>query len=582
MNLRETVGRFIPLVPTLLDYELEHSRHDLLAGLTTGVLLIPQAMAYAMLAGLPPIVGLYAATIPLFVYALFGSSRQLGVGPVAMVSLLVASGVGQLAEPGSSTYVGLAVVLMLMVGAIQLTLGLVRAGFLVNFLSHPVVAGFTSAAALIIIFSQLEHLLGVDLARSDKVHEVAIEAVNRIGEVQLETIIIALVAIAILAALKIWAPRFPRALLVVALSTVAVWAFGLHARGVDIVGDIPAGFPSPALPGVDLEALRTLWPTALTIALVGFMEAISVAKVFARKNRYEIDANRELVGLGLANLAGSLFRGYPVAGAFSRTAVNGQAGARTVVASLVTGVVVVATLLFLTPLFYYLPNAILAAIITVAIVGLIDVEEARRLWRVDRRDLALFVLTFAATLGLGVQPGILVGVGASLIAWAIRTAQPRSVVLGRIPGTDIFRDVERFEDAEEVDDLLILRVDESLFFANVAFLRQAVTEHQREAEQHEGQALDAVIIDATSVNYIDSSADAALHEIHEQLDEDDIELHVAGLKQPVHELLDRSGFTEAIGEARIHLSVHEAVESLTDEPRRTSDANEPDEAPSAA
>ena len=278
-------------------------RPDVMAGLTTAVMLIPQAMAYAMLAGLPPIVGLYASTFPLIVYALAGSSRDLAVGPVAMVSLLVATALGPLAESGSGDYVAYAVLLALLVGVLQTAMGLLRAGFLVNFLSHPVVSGFTSAAALIIGFSQLQHLLGLDIPRSHHVHTIVLEALGHISDIQPRTLAIGIVSVLVLVAMKRYVPRWPRALVVVAGSTIAVWGLGLREQGVAIVGDVPAGLPAWSLPSFDLGIIEALLPTAIIISLVGFMESISVAKAFARRKHYDVDPNRELLGLGLANLA---------------------------------------------------------------------------------------------------------------------------------------------------------------------------------------------------------------------------------------------------------------------------------------
>lgn len=562
MRARELVDRWLPIVSSLRDYDLGDGRQDLAAGLTTGVLLVPQAMAYAMLAGLPPIIGLYASTIPVFAYALFGSSRQLAIGPVAIVSLLVATGVGGLASVGTDDYLAYAMLLMLMVGLFQLGLGLARAGFLVNFLSRPVIAGFTSAAALIIACSQLEHLLGLDLERSSMIHEILIGAVRNIESVHLATFGVGAAAIAILVVLRIFAPRVPRALVVVVAGTLAVWGFELQPLGVEVVGEVPAGLPAPSLPALDFGAARNLWPTAVTIGLVGFMEAISVSKVFAQRNGYELDANRELVGIGVANLAGCFFRGYPIAGAFSRTAVNADAGARTVVASLVTGAVVVATLLFFTPLFYYLPKAVLAAIIMVAVSGLIDVEEMKNLWRVDKRELGLLALTFVATLGLGVERGILVGLGTSVLYYLIRTARPDLACLGRVPGTDRFRDVERDDEAEHVPGVLILRVEGSLYFGSVSRVKETFWRVWRARKDDESTPMRAAILDATRVDLVDADAEAALHELCRSLEAEDATLHIVGLEPRAHEMLERSGLVDELGEDHLHGSVAEAANAV--------------------
>lgn len=551
----EFAKKHVPLIGALASgYKKDDLRGDLLAGLTTAVMLIPQGMAYAMLAGLPPIVGLYASLLPLAVYALFGTSRQLAVGPVAMVSLLVASGVGAIAEGGTEAYVIYAVLVAAMVGVMQLVMGLGRLGFLVNFLSHPVISGFTSAAALIIGLSQLKHLLGVPLERSHYVHEILIQAGQRIGEVNPLTLAIGLGSVAILILLKRYAEKVPRALVVVVVGTLAVFGLGLHERGVAIVSSVPAGLPGPQLPSFDWQAISALWPTALTISLVGFMESISVAKNFARRNKYEVDANKELVALGLANITAGLFRGYPVTGGFSRTAVNAQAGARTGLAGLITAAVIGLTLLFLTPLFYYLPKAVLAAIIMVAVFGLIDIKEVRHLWKVNRADLALLVLTFAATLSLGIEQGILIGVGASLLWFVVRTTRPHTAVLGRLPDSTVYRNVERYPEAEKVPGVLALRIDAQFYFGNVTFLKQTL-DRLLKAEEPEVRA---VVLDAHGVNNLDSSADGALHEIHEDFESRGIRLYMAGVKGPVRDALKRSGMWETL-DGRLFETVHEAV-----------------------
>lgn len=549
----------LPVASWLLAPRREDLRDDLTAGLTTAVMLIPQGMAYALLAGLPPIVGLYASTIPLVVYAFFGSSRQLAVGPVAMVSLLVASGVGTLAEPGTETYVGLAVLLAAMVGALQLGMGLLRAGFLVNFLSHPVISGFTSAAALVIGASQLGQLLGLELGRGP-VHEILQRAITQLGDTHGLTLAIGAGSIVALLALRRLAPRVPAALVVVVAGTLAVWAFGLHEHGVAIVGTVPAGLPPLALPPLDAHALAGLWPTALTIALVGFMESISVGKSIATRMGYEIDANRELRGLGLANLAGSLFGAYPVTGGFSRTAVNAAAGARTSMAGLVTASVVALTLVLLTPAFYFLPKAVLAAIIMVAVLGLVDVKEVRHLWHVERSELALLALTFAATLALGVEEGIALGVGASLVWHVVRTTRPHTAVLGRLPGTDVFRNIRRFPEAVTEPGVVVLRIDAQLFFGNVAFLKETLRGLVDQAAHGEAP-VHTVVIEAASINRLDSSADAALHELHQWLAGRGVTLRLAGLKGPVRDMMQRTGLLARVGEARACFTVAEAIDA---------------------
>ncbi len=545
--------RFFPPLQWLPAYRRDTLRGDLSAGLTVGVMLIPQGMAYALIAGLPPIYGLYASLVPLVIYALLGTSRQLAVGPVAMVSLLVAAGVAPLAEGDPGQYVTLALLLAFMVGVIQLGLGLLRFGFLVNFLSHPVLTGFTAAAALIIGLSQLKHLLGIPLPRSNHIHEILWSAVQQVGAVQVPTLLIGLGGIVVLVGLKRWKKTAPGALVLVVLGTLVVSLGDLEAAGVAVVGEVPRGLPVPTLLSLDLGLMQALLPIALTIALVGFMESIAVAKVYAARNRYEVDANQELIGLGLANVAGSFFQAYPTTGGFSRTAVNAQAGANTTVASLISAGVIGLTLLLLTGLFHDLPNAVLAAIVLVAVAGLIDWKEIRFLWQVDRKDFALFLLTFVATLGLGIEEGILVGVVASVALVVYQSAKPHTAVMGRLPGTDTYRNVVRHPQAQMPPGVAVLRMDASLYFANAAHFQEVV----RATVQDE--TLQAVVLDAYPINQIDATGVHALKRICEDLKAQGIDFYIAGAKGPVLDRLYRAGMRETVGNTCFYHTVHEAI-----------------------
>ncbi len=552
----------LPLLDQLRDRQRGDLRADVIAGLTTAVMLIPQAMAYAMLAGLPPIVGLYASTLPLAVYALWGSSRQLAVGPVAMVSLLVASGIGGLGVTDPAELLALAAVLAGLVGLLQWGMGLARLGFVVRFLSHPVIAGFTSAAALIIGLSQLKHVLGVPLARSHHVHVILAEALGRLDEVHGPTLALGLAAMALLVGLKRWAPRFPRFLLVVVLGTLLVWVLGLDQRGVATVGTVPGGLPGPALPTIGLDALGQLLPIAVTIALVSFMESISVASSFARKSSTTVDADQELEALGLANIAAALFQGYPVTGGFSRTAVNAQAGARSGLAGLVTAGVVALTLLFLTPLFALLPKAVLAAIILTAVLGLVDTREARHLARVGRGDLGLMGVTFLATLTIGIEPCIAVGIGASLAWFVWRTSRPHVAVLGRVPGTSIYRNLERYPAAETAPGVACVRIDAPLYFANTAFLKDLLLERLPDPDTRH------LVLDATGIGSVDAQALDTLDEVVEALERRGVQLWLAGVRGPVRDALTVAGLWDRVGAAHFVERVHEAVDAITGPPVR--------------
>lgn len=545
------------LLPALPEgYDRSGVRADLSAGLTVGVMLIPQGMAYALIAGMPPIYGLYSALVPLVVYALIGSSRHLSVGPVALVSLLVAAGVGPLAGGDPERYVRLALLLALMVGVLQVAMGLLRFGFLTNFLSHPVLAGFTSAAALIIGASQLRHLVGVRLPDSNHVHEILHALLIRAGEVHLPTLAMGGAAILLLVVLKRWRPAFPASLAAVALFTAAAWGLGLEGAGVRVVGEVPGGLPAPAWPLLEWSAVAGLLPTALTIALVGFMESIAVAKVYAGRHRYDVDANRELLALGGANLVGSFFRAFPVTGGFSRTAVNDQAGARSPVSSMVSAGVVALTLLFLTGLFRHLPNAVLAAIVMVAVASLFNWREAVHLWRVDRRDFAMMAVTFFATLAIGIEEGIVVGVVASLGALVYETSRPHAAVLGRLPGTRTWRNLDRHPEARAPEGIVVFRVDAGLCFANVEFLRDRVRALVGTEPRPGG-----LVLDFHAVNGVDSTALHHLAELLAVLRGQGVEVWFAGVKGPVMDRFRRAHLSELVGEDRFHHEVHQAVEA---------------------
>ena len=553
-----SLQQLLPIAGQLETYGREKLTGDLSAGLTVGVMLIPQGMAYALIAGLPPIYGLYASLVPLVIYALFGTSRQLAVGPVAMVSLLVAAAVGPIAGGDTQLYIGLALLLSLMVGLLQFGLGLARFGFLVNFLSHPVLAGFTSAAALIIGLSQLKHLLGISIERSHYIHEILWTAVQKAGAVDPMTLALGLGSIALLVGLQWWKKSFPGALAAVVVTTLATWGFGLHEMGVAIVGSVPSGLPAPTMPPMDAGAVGNLVPSApsaLAIGLVGFMESIAVAKVYAARHRYEVDANKELVGLGLANVAGAFFSAYPTTGGFSRTAVNDQAGAQTNLAAIFSAGIIALTLLFLTPLFYFLPKAVLAAIVMVAVFGLIEWEEVVHLWHVDRTDLALMGVTFTATLGLGIEQGILTGVIVSLIAVIYQTSQPHTAIMGRLPDTSTYRNLRRNPEALTKSHVVVVRMDANLYFANASAFKDLVLEADVKSP-----ALQTIVIDMYPVNRIDSTGVEALEEVIETCRRHGVTVLLAGVKGPVRDVLDDAGVSNDLGVDNFFLEVHAAVQ----------------------
>ena len=556
---KKAMRQYFPILDWAKNYKKEDLSGDLSAGLTVGVMLVPQGMAYSMLAGLPPIYGLYASTIPLFIYVIFGTSRQLAVGAVAMVALLISSGVGQLAELGSEEFIGLAILLALMVGILQFLMGVFRLGFMVNFLSHPVIAGFTSAAAIIIGFSQLKHLLGISIPRG-KVHEIMIAVAQNFNAINLPTLALGATAIIILLLIKRMKRKIPAPLIVVVLGILAVYALNLTTMGVKIVGEVPSGFPSFSFPQINLNALQILLPTALTISFVSFMESIAVAKAIQKKHKdYEIDNNQELMGLGLANIVGSFFKSFPVTGGFSRTAVNDQAGAKTGLAAIISAVLVTLTLLFLTDYFYNLPTAILSAIIMVAVFGLIDFKEAKHLWKTDKRDFALFMITAVGTLILGIEEGIILGAVLSLLVVIYTISYPHMAVLGRSPEKNIYRNLDRFEDVTPIPNTLIVRLDARLYFANINFFKDFVWAALKRYPDTK-----YFIFDAKAMNGLDSSGVHFLIDFMEELRERNITFFIVDVKGIVRDVLSRSGLKDIIGEDKICNSIAEAVGIVTD------------------
>jgi len=523
-------------------------------------MIVPQGMAYAMLAGVPPILGLYAATFPLLIYAMFGTSRQLAVGPIALASLLVASGVAEIAdgaELSEAEYVGLAILLTLSAGCFQLVMGVFRLGGLVNLLSHPVVSGFTAAAALIIGASQLQHLVGFHTpANLSPLGTVGYIGSNASG-INLPTLFVGLGAIGIIIGIKHWKPKLPAALITVVAGIIASYLLGLSSYGVATLGYIPSGLPIPKIPdNLNMEMLEIVAPMGLTIALIAFMESISAAKVYARKNRYDISPSRELIAMGLSNIGAAYFGAYVVGGALSRTAVNASAGAKSKLAGVITAFAVALVITTLTKPFAYLPKPILAAIILVAIAKLIDIEEMRHLWKIKRDDLALLGITFFATLLISVEVGLLVGVGSSLLWLVVSTTHPTVATLGRLPDTRSYRCIDHFEFAETFDRITIIRMDAQFFFGNVVYLKDAIFSH---VDTHEN--IVALVVDASSMNALDSTAADTFEEIITELRAKRVEIMISHVKGSVLHVMQHAGLVDILGEGHIYYEVDDAVKA---------------------
>ena len=556
---------WIPLFQNMKGYSKSDLRGDGIAGITVGILLIPQGMAYAVLAGMPPVYGLFSATVPLVVYGLLGSSRQLAVGPVAIVSLLITSGVSEWAQPGTAEYVSLVVQLSLLTGLIQVIAGAVRLGYLANFLSRPVIHGFSSAAALVIIGSQLGNLLGIPVPRSTPLHETVINLIRNGAHFHWPTFAIGICAVGIVIA----APRIhraiPGALIAIVAGTLTVYFAGHTMTGVKIVGDIPGGAPPFAIPSFSLESLRMLWPTAVTIAFFGFLESYAVSKALAaKKQNQKLNANHEFISIGAANLAGAFFNAYPVAGGFGRSAVNEQAGAVSGLASLFSAFIVLLCLLFLTPLFRHLPGAVLAAMIVVAVIPLIAIDDVKYLWRSDRRDLFLLITTFAATLALGVESGIVISVVLSLLLVVYSASNPHSAELGKLPGDRHYMNVIRFPKAETCDDILVFRFDGPLFFGNVSVFEDRIKMHMKKKSPQ----LKLIVLDASAIHHIDSTAMHTLTQMVEGFARQHINVYTAYVRGPIRDTMKRSGLYDIIGSSNHFLNVADAVERFTSRHRK--------------
>src|SRR6056297_16330 len=551
----------------LPNYSKKDLTGDLKSGATVGVIEIPQAMAYAVIAGLSPIYGLYGSLIPLLIYPLFGTSRHLALGIVATDMIIIASGASMVAAPGTDKYVTAVLLLTMLVGLVHIAMSLFRMGFLVNLLSKPVIYGFMVAAPIIIGFSQMGNLMGIELERTQYVGVLAMQVIDQIEMINPVALTIGASGLILLFVLQKINPLFPRALLLIAGGGVAGWFFNLERFNVDVIGVVPAGLPSFELHEFTREDVRLLLPTVTTLVLIQLMAIMSLGKTFGNKYKYPIDPNKEFFALGMANFIGSFFQSPPMSGSFSRTAVSDQAGTRTPLSNVVTAIIIGLTLLFLTPLFYFVPMPALAAVIIAATISLLDLSELRYLFKTKRSEAYIAIFTFLCTLIIGIQEGILLGIGASLFSVLYRTSRPNVAVLGHIEGSRSFRDLERNKKAQPIDELLILRFDSSLEFSNADYIKDFIID--RSSEQN--KQIRAVVIDAKSINDIDTTAIEILMSVRETLEEWDIELHFAGLKSPVQNLLTRSGLARELGGTHFHESTHDAITYLLEKWDREDD-----------
>jgi sulfate permease, SulP family len=538
--------RFLPCTEWLSSYNKDVLTSDVVAAIIVTIMLIPQSLAYALLAGLPAEVGLYASILPLVAYALFGTSRTLAVGPVAVVSLMTAAAVGNLQLASPAEYLTAAIVLAFVSGLILVAMGVFRLGMLANFLSHPVISGFITASGLIIAASQVKHLLGVQ-ADGHSLYEIVISLTQEFSYTNMPTVAVGLSALLFL----IWVRKQLKPLLIkmglaprpadliakagpvlaVVATTFAAYVLDLNQQGVKIVGAVPSGLPGLVLPVFDWPMWQELFVSAVLISVVGFVESVSVAQTLAAKRRQRISPNQELIGLGASNIASAVSGGFPVTGGFSRSVVNFDAGAETPAAGMFTAIGIALATLFLTPLIHFLPQATLAATIIVAVLSLVDINAIKETWRYSPSDFVSMAATILVTLVLGVELGILAGVALSLLLFLYRTSAPHSAIVGRVPGKEHFRNIERFQ--VEIDrEILTLRVDESLYFANARYLEDRV--HDLISQHHKVKHF---IMMCPAVNLIDASALESLEAINLRLKDSGVMFHFSEVKGPVMDRL---------------------------------------------
>lgn len=551
------IARLFPITKDLLTYNRSTLYSDLIAGLSIAVIVIPQGLAYAMIAGLPPIYGLYAALVPQFIHGIMGTSRHPAVGPVALDSLVVAIALGALSLSGIGEVVAAAIFLATMVGILQITMGLLQMGVLANYLSRPVISGFTSAAAIIIGLNQVEHLLGLQIESSNQIQKMLLSVAQNFNETHFITVVVGVSAMSLILVTKKYFSKFPSSLLVSVFGVLLIWSTRWDLHGVEIVGHIPAGLPNFDLLTVSPELIRDMLPFALTLAVIGYVEIISITKELEeQEEKYYLKPNKELMALGTANMVGSFFQSYPVSASFSRSAVKFQSGALTGMTAVFSASIVGLTLLFFTSLFFYLPIAVLAGIIMVAVIRLINIRYAIDLYKTRRDEFFLLLITCLLTLFVGISQGILIGTLLSLLLMVIRTSKPHYAILAKVSGTNYYKNISRFETDANIDDnILILRFDAQLFFGNRDYFRKIVFE-----EIEKKPNLKGFILVARGITYVDSSGLSTLSAMIKSFQQKGILFMVAGAIGPTRDLLQKSKLTDLIQEKNMFAKTADAVD----------------------
>jgi SulP family sulfate permease len=547
-------SKFSFILDPIRKYSWLTLRKDFVAGMVVGIVLIPQGMAYATIADLPPILGLYAGLLPLLLYALLGRSRNLAIGPVALDMLILSAGLGALAGDDPAQRVQYALFIASITGLLQILMGSFRLGQAFNLIARSVISGFTIAAPFIIIASQLDTLLGLEIPSSQYVHRILVSLYHHIENYHLETLLSSLLFILLLLVLKKWVKGIPGSVLVMGATLLALLFIDPADYDIDQVGAIPQGLPSFEWKHLAFGELKRIFPTALTLSLIQFMSIASLAKTYARKDGNNVDPNRELVAVGTANLLGGFFQSPPVSASFSRSAIAREEGSQTTFFNVFTAVLMLLTLLFLTPVFEQLPRNLLSSIIVLSVVGLIDIKEIRYLLHAKRRDAMIAGITFLGVLFIGIQEGVILGISSSALAILIKLAKPTVAELGSLPGTREFRNVERFEEAQSIPGVLILRIDASFSFVNASFFKKYILKKSRQNQQ-----ISYLIIDGTTISDMDITAMESLSDLIDDLDQKGIELFIAGLIGPVRDILSKSESESLKDPSRYYSTLHDAV-----------------------
>tara|TARA_B100000446_G_C10536456_1_gene335515 strand:+ start:338 stop:2071 length:1734 start_codon:yes stop_codon:yes gene_type:complete len=568
--------KYLPILDWSKDYNRSLFISDFVAAIIVTIMLIPQSLAYALLAGLPAEVGLYASMLPLIAYTIFGTSRFLSVGPVAVVSLMTAAAVGNFALQNTAEYLAIAVALAWISGGILIVMGLLRLGIMANFLSHSVISGFITASGLIIAASQLKHIFGIE-SSGHNLFDIIQNLITLSEQTHLPTALLGISTLLFL----LWVRKYFKPLLLklglsdfladiiakagpvlAVIATISItWLYDLESLGVKIVGEVPTGLPGLQLPQFDSELWQQLFISALLISIVGFVESVSVAQTLAAKRRQRISPDQELIGLGASSIASAASGGFPVTGGFSRSVVNFDAGAATPAAGAFTAIGIALAAIFLTPLIYFLPKATLAATIIVAVLSLVDFQAIKRTWKYSHNDFIAMLATIVLTLLEGVEIGILTGVGLSLLLYLYRTSKPHSAIVGRVPGTEHFRNVDRF-DVETCKRILTLRVDESLYFANARYLEDLI--YEQVASNPE---LKHFILMCPAVNLIDASALESLEAINHRLKDSGVTFYLSEVKGPVMDQIKRSEFLMELT-GQVYLSQFDAWQELCEKEKK--------------